>query len=199
MKRTALALTFIVALLFSVVSGTGFVTMAGANPIGSVPVPVPSIGIGLLPDNFTFETSTVELEIFVRLPCDAPRLKSISYNLDGKPLVYFENLTCVMVNTQQQYYASYIVWVSLENLSEGNHTVIAYANDMFISYHFAVNLHPQVSPTQTPDQNSQQTPQIRQQSVAVLVFRLLYVGIIVLIVALGILVYFKKRKHVDAK
>jgi hypothetical protein len=46
-QRTALALTLILALLFSMVAGTGFVKLATANPIGMTPAPyMPSITIG---------------------------------------------------------------------------------------------------------------------------------------------------------
>ena len=149
MKRTALALTLIVALLFSVVTGIGFVKLVGANPIDRIPVSVPSIGISYPPDPpRNYENSTVELAIVVRLFNDAPRLKSISYSLDGKPFVYLENLTVTILNDfgpDLQDFTVYTVEVSLENLPDGNHTVMAYANDMSISRTFTVNSHYQVT------------------------------------------------------
>jgi uncharacterized membrane protein YukC len=147
MNRAALAL--IIAFSFSVVTGIGFVNLADANPIGSVSVPVPSIGISYPPDPpMTYENSTVDLAIFVRLSNDAPRLKSISYSLDGKPLVYLENLTVHVLNDfgpDLQDFTAYSVEAKLENLSEGNHTVTAYASDMSISRTFTVNSHYQVT------------------------------------------------------
>ena len=144
MKRKALALTILLSLLVSVVAGIEPVKIARANPIGNIPVPY--IGISYPPQSIMkYVNSTVELEIYVNLFIDSPELKRISYSLDGGPVVDIEDVT--VKNTKNYFgidkfdYKSYKTNTTLENLSEGNHTIVAYAGDMSTSRTFTANSH----------------------------------------------------------
>ncbi len=89
--------------------------------------------------------STVKLEISVVLVkeglTEPPKVHFISYSLDGQPLVYLRNLT-VTNHYYSQYKQDIIRYEAnstLEGLSEGNHTIQAYANDMSTSRTFTVD------------------------------------------------------------
>lgn len=145
MKRKALAITLFLALLVSVVFGIEPVKIARANPIGNIPVP--HIGISCPPPQSIkkYVNSTVELEIYVNMFIDSPELKRISYTLDGGPVVDIDDFT--VKNTKNYFgidkfdYKSYNANTTLKDLSEGNHTIVAYAGDMSASRTFAVNSH----------------------------------------------------------
>jgi hypothetical protein len=143
-KKQVLTTIIISALLFSGVAGLEIVRIARANPIGNVPVPY--IGISYppyLPNRY--ENTTVNLQIYANMFIDSPPLNSISYRLDGGPRVHIDNFT--VKNTKNYFgidkfdYKSYKANTTLENLSEGNHTIIAYAGDMSTSRTFTVNSH----------------------------------------------------------
>jgi hypothetical protein len=89
-----------------------------------------------------YENSTVELEIHVRMLEGSLKPSNFSFSLDGNPLVNLENNT----TTKKSYWAPYvftlfIAKINLENLSEGNHTINAYADDLSASRSFEVNSH----------------------------------------------------------
>ena len=139
MKR-ALAPSVVFVLLLSVVAGIDLVNLGRADPILSVPLP--HIGISYPPTQSIrkYVNSTVELEIYVNLFIDSPQLKRISYSLDGGPVVDIEPFTINSV-TYFGIYKSYKANTTLENLSEGNHTIVAYAGGMSTSRTFTVNSH----------------------------------------------------------
>ena len=147
MKRKALPLKLAVlfALLLSVIAGIDLVKVGRANPIGNIPVP--HIGISYPPPQsiMKYVNSTVELEIYVNIFIDSPELKRISYSLDGGPVVDVDNFT--VKNTRNYFgidkfdYKFYEANTILEDLSEGNHTIVAYAGDMSTSRSFTVNSH----------------------------------------------------------
>jgi hypothetical protein len=95
--------------------------------------------------NEQYENTTATLNIKVTLVygeynqswIDTVHLDSICYSLDGQPLVYInefavENYTNYGIN--QQDFLVYTASIKLENLSGGNHTVAAYANDAHNKY-----------------------------------------------------------------
>ena len=87
-----------------------------------------------------YENSTVEVVIHVRMLEGSPRPINFSFSLDGNPLINLENNT----TTNKSYWAPYvftlfIAKINLENLSEGNHTINAYADDLSTSRSFEVN------------------------------------------------------------
>jgi hypothetical protein len=128
------------------VTGIEPVKIARANPIGNIPVPY--IGISLPPPQsiMKYVNSTVELEIYVNMFIDSPELKRISYSLDGGPVIHIENFKVSIVTdfgpekrfSKVKFYEAN---TTLEDLSEGNHTIVVYAGDMSTSRSFTVNSH----------------------------------------------------------
>jgi hypothetical protein len=146
MKRRALPLTLAVlfALLLSVIAGISLVKVGRANPVYNVPVP--HIGISYPPPQsiIKYVNSTVELEIYVNMIVDSPELKRISYSLDGGIMADIENFKVKSIfdfGPDKIDYKSYEANTTLEDLSEGNHTIVAYAGDMSTSRSFTVNSH----------------------------------------------------------
>ena len=145
MKNKSLVIAIFFALLVSVVAGIDLTNVAMANPIGDIPVP--HIGISYPPPQsfINYVNSTIELEIYVNMFIDSPHLKRISYSLDGGPVVDIDNFT--VKNTKNYFgidkfdYRSYKANTIWEDLSEGNHTIVAYAGDMSTSRTFTVNSH----------------------------------------------------------
>lgn len=164
MRKTGAALAM--ALLVTAAAGTFLVRLGKANPF-DLPV---YTGIRIYSPNYALyqdrqsENGTVTINIAVILVCgeydqsftDA-HLDSVCYSLDGQPLVYvynfaIENITDYGRDRQDFFRCS--TSVRLENLSDGNHTVTAYANDTHsptayinsqsASYNFTVNSHYQV-------------------------------------------------------
>lgn len=91
-----------------------------------------------------YENTTAKLDIKVILVYgeydvvdNTVNLDSVCYSLDGQPLVYInkftvENYTNYGIN--QQDFLTYNASIQLENLSEGRHTITAYANDTHNGY-----------------------------------------------------------------
>ncbi len=70
----------------------------------------------------------------------SPRPINFSFRLDGSQPVKFEDISTSRITHWMPYvYTMYKAMFSLENLSEGNHTVVVYANDMVVSRTFKVN------------------------------------------------------------
>jgi hypothetical protein len=97
--------------------------------------------------HYNYQNSTVNLTISVTYVKEGsftpPKVTSISYSLDAQPLVYLRNLTVTNYYYSQydQDLTIYRATTTLENLSEGNHTIQAYANDMSTSNNFSVDSH----------------------------------------------------------
>jgi hypothetical protein len=125
--------------------------LACANFFDLFPVPSMKIVSAPYPQN-EYENSTLPLEIHVYMLDDSPRLRSISYILDEEPTVYLYNHTSSGGKDFGLGRTGYTVSakVDIENLSEGNHTVRAFAIDingkeMSTSQNFTVNSHYQVT------------------------------------------------------
>ncbi len=121
-----------------------YVNVAHANPIASAP-PVPSIQISYpLTSIAGYVNSTVEFEVYVNTFIDSPAPSNISYCVDDGMLVTLEDMK---VNSYYDFgpekadFKTYTVNVILNDLSEGNHTILAYANGMSASRDFIVNSH----------------------------------------------------------
>ncbi len=121
--------------------------IAYANPI-NVPE-VPSVKISYpLTSIGGYVNSTVEFEVYVNMFVESPPPSNVSYSLDGKPSVYIEDLEVTSYNDygpEKIDFKTYKANVILENLSEGNHIMVAYADDMSASTSFTVNSHYQVT------------------------------------------------------
>ena len=141
MKRIVISLSLILALLLLMSADAQFVNLAKANPI-SIPS-VPNIQISYpLPSIGGYVNSTVEFEISVNMFIESSTLNSISYSLDSEASVILEDLK---VTNFYDYgpgkidFKTYKVNIVLKDLSEGNHTLVAYANGMSASRNFTVN------------------------------------------------------------
>ena len=98
-----------------------------------------------------YENSTVSLEVEVYMLDESPRIQSIYYSLDGGPSVFL-GFKILRNSSWWPDKSGYIVGakVDLENLPEGNHSVIAYSADsngkvMSTSRTFNVDSHYQVT------------------------------------------------------
>ena len=217
MKRKALAL--IGALLFSVLAGTWFVGFTTANPF-DLPV---DTGIRIYSTNHIsyqvkpYENSTVTLNIEVILVygyydqswAESVHLDSICYSLDGQPLVDISNFEVenyTNYGRDKQDFLRCTATVKLVNLSDGSHTVTAYAsdthnayayiNDLSASYNFTINSHYQgkvATPTPSPAATPQPTLSIAPNFSFYrgLASMILFVAVL----GVGLLVYFRKRKR----
>ncbi len=208
------ALTLIIVLVFSALAGKPFVVIVKANPF-DLPVDT-SIHIYSTNDmpfqDNQYENSTATLNIIVILVYgyydqswpESVHLDSICYSLDGQPLIYTSDFTVENFDNygrDKQDFLRCTAEVQLENLSEGTHTVAAYANDthneyayindLSASYNFTVNSHQQIiGDTSTPSPLPSEEPQLTEPdmtSSAVL-------AVTSIIIFLGLLVLFIKRK-----
>jgi hypothetical protein len=142
MKKATVTLTLLFILFTSIAVGVQF-NITEANPISipsisaiQISYPVTSIG--------GYVNRTVEFEIYVNMFIESPTINSISYSLDGEALVNHEDLK---VTNSYDYgpakidFKTYKANIILKDLSEGNHTLVAYANDMTATRNFTVNSH----------------------------------------------------------
>jgi hypothetical protein len=145
MKRryAVFAVIFVVSILIEIQA----VEVVNANPMT---FQVPSMKIVSPPDPPNrYENSTVSLEVEVYMLDESPRIQSMYYSLDGGSSVYLGFKTL----RNSSYWpdkSGYVVGAKgdLENLSEGNHSVIAYSADgkvMSTSRTFSVDSHYQVT------------------------------------------------------
>ena len=157
MKRIVVSLSLILALLLFVSAGAQFVNLAKANPISIPSVPTIQISYHLTSFN-EYVNSTVEFEFKVNLFIESPTLNRISYSLDGEAPVNLEDLkitTFYDFGPDKIDFKTSKVNVILKDLSEGNHTLVAYASDMFDSRSFTVNSYFHVTALNVLSPNSQ--------------------------------------------
>jgi hypothetical protein len=89
-----------------------------------------------------YVNSSVEFIATVNMPVDSPAINNFFYSLDGGEKV---NLNNPAVTTYHDYgptkvnFTEYKAHVSLKDLPEGNHTLVASANGMSASKSFEVN------------------------------------------------------------
>jgi hypothetical protein len=144
--KKLLATTIILAVTFSMLSA---IPMSKANflPVNTK-INILSPSITANPTlNYNYQNSTVNLTISVSYVkeglTEPPKVSFISYSLDGKPLVYLRNLSVTnwYYSQYNQDITNYRVTTTLENLSEGKHTIEAYANNMSTVRTFIVDSH----------------------------------------------------------
>lgn len=145
-KKTA-ALILVITVLFSAIVTESLcnapyyprfyipITDPPSVPAVQLSYPVTSNGDGSV-------NSSVQFIVTVNTFIDVPAINSISYNLDGGEKVTLTHLT---LTTYHDYgptkvdFKAYTATISLSNLSEGNHTLAASANNMTTSEFFVVN------------------------------------------------------------
>ena len=125
--------------------GAQDVGVANANPIREYDVP--GIWIGFPSSIGGYVNSTVEFEVYVYMPIDSATIGSISYSVDGQSNVTVVDLNVkiidgyVLSSKEITIFKQYAGHIRLENLSEGAHTLVAYASGMSDSQSFIVNSH----------------------------------------------------------
>jgi len=157
MKKTILALTIVGMLFISLILEVQIMSRAKANPI-SVPK-VPAIQISYpLTSMGGYVNSTVEFSINVNMFANSPTLNTMSFSLDGGSPVNLEDLK---VTNYYDYgpdkidFKTYKANIILEDLTEGNHTLVAYADDMSTSRSFTVNSYYHVTALNVLSPNNQ--------------------------------------------
>jgi hypothetical protein len=149
MKRKALALTLILAILSSTAVGTLLVNMAKANYL-----PPPSLEIfSPIPPPCVYPNASVLLNVRVNILPNEPDITYIRYSLDGKGNVTLTNLTkeenVGYWTTTKGVIApgtAFHAKASMANLADGKHTLTVYAHyangkEMSRSKEFTVDTH----------------------------------------------------------
>jgi len=140
MKRKALALTLILALLVSIIAGMQTLEVAKANWL-----PAPAIII-YSPYPIIYTNTSVPLNVVVNILSNSPEIVCVLYCVDENSNVTLTNLT----RTDNEGFAPgrwgsvFRVTSILENLAEGNHTLKVYSQDaagkeMSSSVEFTIN------------------------------------------------------------
>ena len=130
MKRTAVALALILALLSSTAAGTLLVNLAKANYL-----PPPSLEIFSPISPGVYPNASVLLNVRVNILPSEPDITCIRYSLDGKANVTITNLA---KEENVGYWTStkgviasgtaFTAKVSMDNLADGKHTLMVYAH-----------------------------------------------------------------------
>jgi hypothetical protein len=148
MKRTALALTLISAIMFLAVAGTQFVDVTLANP--SLPLSTypetpdtnpPSITIQMPEHNKTYNGNTVPYSITIEKSSSwfendtiHGTLRSVGYILDGKENVTIADSQTSFLPDFQSETRTIRLRGNFSGLSEGSHTIQVWVNSVSI-YH----------------------------------------------------------------
>ncbi len=140
-KKPTVTLFLFFTLCIALALGAQLTNVTKANPL-SIPS-VPTIQIGYpLTSTGGYVNSTVEFVIYANMFSESPTLNSISYRLDGEASVNLEELKVTSYNDygpDKIDFKTYKVNIILVDLSEGNHTLTAYAIGMSDSRNFTVN------------------------------------------------------------
>jgi len=140
MRKIVFALVTVLFLI-CLIQSVSLLPSIKAQPTIDATLPTMNIISHPYPPN-RYENSTVELEIHVRMLEGSLKPSNFSYSLDGNPLVNLENITTTRISYwAPNVFTLFIAKINLENLSEGNHTVNAYADELSTSRSFEVNSH----------------------------------------------------------
>ncbi len=144
MRQTYNVATILLMLLL--VGATSQLLVTEGSLFDEIPIPSMKIISPPYPPN-RYENSTVNLEVNVYQFAESQKVNNIAYSVDGEPLQYIGNLTIKSPSNFGPGRVGYTVIgkAILENLSDGNHTVEAYANGMYTSRDFTVNSSYQVT------------------------------------------------------
>jgi hypothetical protein len=141
MKKTTATLALVITLSIIFAFGVQSINLTKANPISMPSVPSIQISYPLV-SNGGYVNSSVDFTVTVNTFVDSPTVNSISYSLDGGKQV---NLSDLSVTTYSDFgpskldFREYKAKISLECLSEGNHTLAASASGMSANRSFVVN------------------------------------------------------------
>jgi hypothetical protein len=178
MKRTALALTLILALLFSAVARTQVINLAVANPEPYSSSGSSNVNVSILsPENKTYDTNNIQVTIAAGA---YPGVWYVGYSVDGGPFIEVAPGHALVHNFSES------VW--LNRLSKSSHNIVAQAIAMANNPEGKVTACSQVYFTIA--NISEPQPSIPQEIIYGII-----VAVLVVVISLGLLVYFKKRKH----
>ena len=159
MKKATLVLILVFTLFSSLTLGVQLINLAKANPISIPSVSVPAIQISYPLNSIGgYVNSTVEFAIYVNMFIESPTINSISYSLDEELLVNLENLKVTNFydySPDKIDFKKYKANIILKDLSEGTHTLVAFASDMSASTSFTVNSYYHVTALNVLSPNSQ--------------------------------------------
>jgi hypothetical protein len=130
MKRTAVALTLILALLSSTIAGTLLVNLANANYL-----PPPSLEIFSPISPKVYPNASVQLNVRANVLPSEPDITYIRYSLDGKANITLSSLA----EEENTWYwtttkgviapgTAFTAKVYMDNLADGKHTLNVYAH-----------------------------------------------------------------------
>ena len=129
MKRKALALTTIFALLISVVTISSFVRIGEANwltPTDQKPPDAPILTIQWPVCNETPNTSDIDLNFIICVEgwnaYYSPNLSRIGYSLDEKPYAWFDGSYAIL-QTFNNGLTNFHFSMKLKGLTDGNHSL----------------------------------------------------------------------------
>ncbi len=145
MKRIVIKLTITLTLILLITIGTQNVKVVDANPINVYSVPDIQISYPLISTG-EYVNSTAEFEVYVYHSTDSKR-PSVTYSLDRQPTVSLEfseekncnDLVYVGSKIERMDFKKFTAPLVLEDLSEGTHSLVAYADNMSASISFKVN------------------------------------------------------------
>jgi hypothetical protein len=184
MKRTALALTFILALLFSFAFGMQFYKEAKAEVLGPVVISSSSNVVAIhFPQNQTYDRNSILVDFSVTMGGNA---FDFGYSLDGGAVERVENVSKISESGWIPYQTFVFEGnISLSNLTIGEHEITVYEG-----YH-------RVRPNERYEVFSYDSVNFSVVPPEQTSFLLIFIAIIasVSVICAGVLVYFKKRKH----
>jgi len=184
-KRTALALTFIFALMFSLLSGAKAVQYDYGEFEG-LPYSPPIVDILSPFSNRTYNVQEIPLNVTVQIrtvlfPGNTERMRWLNYSLDGLTAV---SLTLIVPSMPQLPYTVYGNSM-LAGLSDGSHNLTIFGE----TYIGGINAYFNETVSFTVDtSNTPEPPELFPTS-------LIIASVITVAVSVGLLVYFKKRKR----
>jgi len=199
--KKALALTLITALLFSALAGTLFVNLTTANPMGLIYPwdPKSKINILLPQNNTSYPTTNLQLTFAFDLSewYDYSTSMNPSYSFSLGPIEYYLDGVLVGQITGHLTKEPYNLTVALSGLTEGLHSIEVNATTSGEYWHQAY----------TPEPTAQGMNSVTNGSSGLTYFTVKNVepfptaivaaasGASVAVIGIGLLVYFKKRKH----
>ncbi len=195
MKRTEFAIMLILASSVLLIAGMQTGEVANANFL-----PPDYLAIHSPNSKEVYATTSIPLKIIAYREVSNPEIVSIAYRLDKNPNVTLTDLHKSLgkrLLAQSQFWAETV----LNNLSEGNHTLKAYSTDahgehMDTFVDFVIDTsYTSPDPIASPSPSTEPTPTPPEGSSHSIPAIVVIGPVIPIAVGLGLLVYFKKRKH----
>jgi len=122
MKKTVTTKTLTLALLTSLMAGAAILEVANANffPGDALIIYSPTSAM-------VYTNNSIPLNIVASIANPTPEIVSITYSLDQNPNVTLTNLNKTLHEPGHIDGSQFYIESTLQNLSEGNHTLRAYS------------------------------------------------------------------------